>query len=85
MKSMALSAVRADFEKTIVSVCKNSEPLVIKRRRGAPVALMSLQAYESIQETLHLLGTEKNAIRLRESITEFRASQPRRKGTRQHP
>ncbi|QWE98144.1 type II toxin-antitoxin system Phd/YefM family antitoxin [Cupriavidus sp. EM10] len=85
MKAMTLSAVRADFEKTMVSVCKENETIVIKRRRGAPVVLMSFQAYESIQETLHLLGTEKNATRLREAIAEFRAGQLRHEVTRQHP
>ncbi|MGN5476070.1 type II toxin-antitoxin system Phd/YefM family antitoxin [Cupriavidus basilensis] len=35
--------------------------------------LLSLDDYNSMQETLHLLGSPKNAERLRESIAEFRA------------
>jgi antitoxin YefM len=35
--------------------------------------MISLEDYNSLQETLHLLGTPKNADRLRQSIAEFKA------------
>jgi antitoxin YefM len=35
--------------------------------------MISLDDYNSMQETLHLLGSSKNAERLRESIAEFKA------------
>jgi antitoxin YefM len=70
---MTFSEARAGFKQALDSVCKDHEPTVITRQRGEHVVLMSLEDYNSMQETLHLLGSAKNAQRLRESIAEFRA------------
>ena len=73
MNVMTFSEARACFNQALDSVCKDHEPTVITRQRGEHVVLMSLEDYNSMQETLHLLGSEKKAARLRESIAEFRA------------
>ena len=73
MNVMTFSEARACFKQALDSVCKDHEPTVITRQCGEHVVLMSLEDYNSMQETLHLLGSEKNAARLRESIAEFRA------------
>ncbi|KAI3593136.1 YefM protein (antitoxin to YoeB) [Cupriavidus sp. U2] len=73
MNVMTFSEARAGFKQALDSVCKDHEPTVITRQRGEHVVLLSLEDYNSMQETLHLLGSEKNAARLRESIAEFRA------------
>ena len=44
------------------------EPVIITRSNKRPVVMMSLEDYESIEETLHLLRSPKNAQRVREAI-----------------
>ncbi|RDU95633.1 type II toxin-antitoxin system Phd/YefM family antitoxin [Trinickia dinghuensis] len=74
MNILTFSQARADFEQALDAVCKNHEPTVITRQRGEHVVMMSLEDYNSLQETLHLLSTPTNSDRLRQSIAEFRAS-----------
>ena len=48
--------------------CDDHVPCMITRQKGQPVVMMSLDDYNSLQETLYLLSTPKNAHRLAESI-----------------
>ncbi|RZT31352.1 antitoxin YefM [Cupriavidus agavae] len=73
MNVMTFSEARASFKQALDAVCRDHEPTVITRQRGEHVVLISLEDYNSMLETLHLLGSEKNAARLRESIAEFKA------------
>lgn len=73
MNILNFSEARASLKQVLDDVCKRHEPTVITTRQGEHVVLISLDDYNSMQETLHLLGFEKNALRLRESIAEFRA------------
>lgn len=73
MNILTFSEARASFKQALDEVCKDHEPTVITRQRGEHVVMISLEDYNSMQETLHLLGSPTNAQRLRESIAEFRA------------
>lgn len=50
----------------------NNETLIIKRGSGKGTVLISLDEYNSIMETLHLLSSKKNAKRLFESIDQMK-------------
>jgi len=50
----------------------NNETLIIKRGSGKGAVLISLEEYNSIMETLHLLSSKKNAKRLFESIEQIK-------------
>jgi antitoxin YefM len=50
----------------------NNETLIIKRGSGKGTVLLSLEEYNSIMETLHLLSSKKNARRLFESIEQMK-------------
>ena len=50
----------------------NNETLIIKRGSGKGTVLLSLEEYNSIMETLHLLSSKKNAKRLFESIDQIK-------------
>jgi antitoxin YefM len=50
----------------------NNETLIIKRKSGKGTVLISLDEYNSIMETLHLLSSKKNATRLYESIEQMK-------------
>ncbi len=80
MNVLTFSEARASFKQALDSVCKDHEPTVITRQRGEHVVMMSLDDYNSMQETLHLLGSPANAERLRRSIAEFKAGKTVKRG-----
>lgn len=55
------------------SVEDNNETLIIKRKSGKGAVMISLEEYNSIMETLHLLSSKKNADRLYESIRQMKS------------
>ena len=66
------SEFRTDLKKYLDSVEENHETLIIKRKSGKGSVLISLDEYNSIMETLHLLSSKKNADRLYESIQQMK-------------
>lgn len=64
---------RTDLKRFLDSVENNNETLIIKRGAGKGTVLMSLDEYNSIMETLHLLSSKANADRLYESIQQMKA------------
>ena len=65
------SEARKNLASLMDSVCEDSDVVVITRRKARPVVLMSLDEYNSIQETAYLLRSPANAGRLLESIAEL--------------
>jgi len=63
------SELKVNLKKYLDKVEKNNETLVIKRGKGT--VMISLDEYNSIMETLHLLGSKANADRLYESIEQM--------------
>jgi antitoxin YefM len=66
------SDLRAHLKTYCDEVAENGEPLVIKRRSGADVALVSVDELVGLEETAHLLRSPKNARRLLEAVAEAR-------------
>jgi antitoxin YefM len=64
MDAIPYSAARKRLNETMERVVQDREPVVIVRQKGEPVVMMSLDDYNSIMETLHLLRSPKNAERL---------------------
>ena len=62
----------ADNLKYICNVELNNETLIIKRGAGKGAVLISLEEYNSIIETMHLLSSKTNAKRLYESIDQMK-------------
>ena len=67
------SEFRTDLKKYLDSVEDNNETLIIKRKTGKGAVMISLDEYNSIMETIHLLGSKKNADRLYESIQQLKS------------
>ncbi|WP_233833998.1 type II toxin-antitoxin system Phd/YefM family antitoxin [Paraburkholderia sp. ZP32-5] len=80
MNILTFSEARASFKQALDAVCRDHEPTVITRQRGEHVVLISLDDYNSMQETLHLLGSPANAERLRRSVAEFKAGKTSERG-----
>ena len=47
------------------------DPVIITKKNDMSVVMISLEDYESLQETAYLLRSPKNARRLLESIAEL--------------
>jgi len=66
------SEFRTDLKKFLDSVEDNNETLIIKRKTGKGTVLISLEEYNSLMETMHILSSKKNADRLYESIQQMK-------------
>jgi antitoxin YefM len=58
------SKARQNLSKLLDEVTKNQETVIIKRRRGDSVVMISEKDATSLFETAHLLRSPRNAIRL---------------------
>ena len=66
------SEFRGDLKKFLDSVELNNETLIIKRSKGKGTIMISLDEYNSLMETVHLLSSKANADRLYESIKQMK-------------
>ncbi len=71
MKAISYTAARENLAATMDLVCTDHDPVIITRKRNQSVVLLSLEDYESLQETAYLLRSPVNAARLSESIAEL--------------
>ncbi len=63
---------RTDLKNFLDNVENNNETLIIKRGTGKGAVMISLNEYNSIMETVHLLSSKANADRLYESIKQMK-------------
>jgi antitoxin YefM len=72
MKAANYTEFRTGLKKFLDEVENNNETLIIKRGSGNGTVLISLDEYNSIIETMHLLSSKANADRLYESINQMK-------------
>ena len=63
---------RTKLKNFLDAVETNNETLIIKRGSGKGTVMISLDEYNSIMETVHLLSSKTNADRLYESIRQMK-------------
>ena len=68
MTAITYATARENLASTIDRVCLDRDPVIITRDRDQAVVMLSLDDYESLQETVYLLGNPVNAKRLFDSI-----------------
>lgn len=73
MDHVSYTELRQNLKRHMDGVCEGGAPLLVMRRHGEPVVMLSLAEYESLEETLHLLRDPANAQRLLHSIDESEA------------
>ena len=66
------SEFRTDLKKYLDSVEEDNETLILKRGKGKGTVMISLEEYNSLMETVHLLSSKNNADRLYESIKQMK-------------
>lgn len=71
MKAITYTAAREGLAATMDDVCRNRAPVVITRNRDQSVVMLSLEDYEQLEETAHLLRSPTNARRLLAAIQQL--------------
>ncbi len=71
MKSKTYTEAREKLSDIIEKVCEDHDPLIITKRRDKAVVMISLDDYESMEETAYLLKSPRNVQRMLESIKEL--------------
>lgn len=74
MEVMTYSDARAQLKSVMDRAIVDEQEVVVTRKKGEAVVVVSLDAWNSINETLHLLSNPANAERLRHSIAELDAN-----------
>ena len=64
MNAITYTAARENLASTIDRVCNDRDPVIITRKRSQAVVMISLEDYESLEETAYLLRSPANAKRL---------------------
>ena len=75
MKAISYTAARENLAATINEVCEDRSPVIITRKRDQAVVMMSLEDYESLEETSYLLRVPANVSRLQASIQSLEAGE----------
>lgn len=73
MDAISYTAARQNLAKVMEQVCGDRAPLLITRQGQPSVVMLSLEEYESLEETAYLLRSPQNAQRLLASIQELAA------------
>jgi antitoxin YefM len=73
MRINTYSEARSSLKSVLDAVSDDADVTVISRRDGADAVVMSLDHYQSIMETMHLLSTPANAAHLAKSIAQHKA------------
>ncbi len=75
MKAITTNQAKAQLDQLIEKVILDVEPTIVCNDQGKQAVLMSLDEFNSWQETLYLLSNPVNAEHLRESIKQAQSGQ----------
>ena len=71
MEVLTYSDARAQLKRVLDSAIHDENEVMVTRKNGEAVVVVSLDAWNSINETLHLLSSPRNASRLRAAIDQL--------------
>jgi antitoxin YefM len=70
---VSYTEARGNLKDLMDRVVADKTEVVVTRQKAEAVVMVSLAEWNSISETLHLLSSPKNAVRLRRSIRQMNA------------
>ena len=72
MRIVKYSEARDQLKAVLDQVVEDADYTVISRRDAEDTVVMSLDSFNSLMETVHLLRTPANAAHLAESVEQYR-------------
>jgi antitoxin YefM len=72
VKAVNYSELRQNLKANLDLVTDNTELLVVHRTKGKSIVMMSLEEYNSLEETFHLLKSKENRLRLDQAVENIR-------------
>ncbi len=72
MKVVTFSEARSNLKTVLDQVVEDVDYTIITRRDAEDAVVMSLELFNSLLETVHLLKSPANAAHLERSITQFK-------------
>ncbi len=79
MRIVSFTEARNNLKAVLDSVVNDADTAVITRRDAEDAVVMSLDYYNSLMETVHLLRSPANAQHLNRSIEQFKAGKVSRR------
>lgn len=73
MRVVSFTEARNSLKAVLDAVVNDADTTIITRRDSEDAVVMSLDYYNSLMETVHLLRSPANAEHLNRSIAQFRA------------
>jgi len=73
MNMVTVNEAKRNLDSLIKKIFSDAEPTIITTETGQQIVLLSLDEFNSWQETAYLLSNPANAARLRKSIAEAQA------------
>ena len=74
MNALTYTHTRQHFADVMRLVNDDHAPVVVTSQRGKPVVIMSLDDFQSLEETVYLMRNQTGAKRLLDSIEELQNS-----------
>ncbi len=79
MGAIAFAEFRRKTGEVIEQVCDTAEPMTVTRADGKNFVIIAEAEWASISETLHLMSSHENEIRLNDAAAEIEAEIARRR------
>jgi len=73
MDTISYTSAHSNFTGTMDKACVDRSPIIITRKNGNSVVMISLEDYQAMEETAYLLRSPANARQLLKSIAELEA------------
>jgi len=71
METISYSLLRNNLAKTLDKVDEDHAPIIITRQNGKSTVLVSLEDFQSYEETAYLMASPANAERLNQAIAQI--------------
>jgi antitoxin YefM len=75
METISYSQFRTHLAKTLDKVNEDHVPVLVTRQNGQAAVVISLEDFQSYEETAYLMASPENARRLNEAVAQIEAGQ----------